>query len=81
MKMMTCRQLGGPCDAKFQGKTADEILSHAHSHIDHLANRGDDAHRKVQQKIEEMQKNPSAPEAKAWSAKFKHDFDTTPNMS
>jgi len=80
MKMMTCRQMGGPCDAKFQGKSADEILSHASSHVQHLANRGDEAHRKVLDKIEMMQKNPHSPETKAWNEKFKHDFEAQPIM-
>ena len=26
MKTMTCRQMGGSCDAPFHGKTADEVI-------------------------------------------------------
>ncbi len=26
MKTMTCRQLGGPCDAAHRGETADEVI-------------------------------------------------------
>jgi hypothetical protein len=78
--MMTCRQMGGPCDAKFQGKSPEEILSHASSHVEHLANIGDEAHRKVLLKMEEMHRNPHAPETKAWNEHFKKDFEELPTM-
>ena len=26
MKTMTCKDMGGPCDATFQGKKADEVI-------------------------------------------------------
>ena len=26
MKTMTCKQMGGPCDAAFHGNTADEVI-------------------------------------------------------
>jgi hypothetical protein len=71
--------MGGPCDAKIQGKTAEEIMHHGGDHVKHWANKGDDAHRKVLQKMEAMQKDPKSPESKAWDEKFHKDFAALPN--
>lgn len=37
MKTMTCRQLGGPCDAVHQGNTADEIIKAQDRHLKEVA--------------------------------------------
>lgn len=80
MKTMTCRQMGGPCDAKIQGKTPDEMMHHGAEHVKHWANKGDEGHRKVLQKMDDMQRDSKSEEAKAWNAKFKKDFDSLPAM-
>lgn len=33
MKTMTCRQMGGPCDYKISGQTADEIMAKGEKHL------------------------------------------------
>ena len=78
MKTMTCRQMGGPCDAKFQAKTAHEMMNHGAEHVRHWANKGDQAHRKTLQMMEETQKDPAA--GKEWNKKFEKDFAALPDM-
>ncbi len=33
MKIMTCRQLGGPCDLGLSGETADEVIKAQDRHL------------------------------------------------
>ena len=33
IKTMTCRQMGGPCDAKLSGTTADDVIKAGEMHI------------------------------------------------
>ena len=33
MRAMTCRQLGGPCDARLEGATADEVIKAQDQHL------------------------------------------------
>lgn len=44
MKTMTCRDLGGPCDHAFQGKTADDVINQQDQHLKDMVAAGDDAH-------------------------------------
>lgn len=45
MKTMTCRQMGGPCDAPFQGDKADEVIKAQDKHLKEAVARGDETHR------------------------------------
>ena len=76
MKTMTCRRLGGPCDAKIRGATADEMMLNGEIHIRHMVAQDDEAHIKALQMMEEMQKNPTL--ANAWYEKFTRDFAAQP---
>lgn len=73
MKTMTCRDMGGPCDAAIHGNTAEEMIS---SGRDHVHSMDDDGHKQVMTMMEEMQSNPEA--AKQWNDKFSADFDALP---
>lgn len=72
MKTMTCRRMGGPCDTLVQGNTAEEMMKNGAMHINEMAGKGDEAHKKVQVMMEEMQKNPES--GKEWNEKFMKDF-------
>ena len=52
MKVMTCKQLGGPCDFALQGSTADEIIKAQDRHLKETVSRGDETHRSA---LREMQ--------------------------
>jgi hypothetical protein len=44
MKTMTCKQLGGPCDLRLQGETADDVIKAQDSHLKEVVAGGDEAH-------------------------------------
>lgn len=44
MKTMTCRQLGGPCDAEHRGETADEVIKAQDGHLKRAVDAGDRTH-------------------------------------
>jgi hypothetical protein len=52
MKTMTCRQMGGPCDAAFRGEKADEVIRAQDAHLKEVVAGGDETHREA---LEDMQ--------------------------
>ncbi len=44
MKTMTCTQLGGACDLKLRGETADEVIKAQDRHLREAVRAGDTAH-------------------------------------
>ena len=76
MKTMTCRQMGGSCDAPITGATAEEIMGNGSKHVTEMANQGDEEHKKVLVMMEEMQKNPES--GKAWNEEFMAKFNQLP---
>jgi hypothetical protein len=72
MKTMTCRQLGGPCDEKLHGSTADEIIKQGDKHIKIMLSNGDKSHQKVMEMMNNMKKNPAS--GMDWYEKVKKDF-------
>ena len=75
---MTCKDMGGPCDAVIQGETAEEMIANGAKHVVEMANEEDDAHKNVLVMMEEMKKDPESEEAKAWTEKFNADFAALP---
>jgi hypothetical protein len=71
---MTCRQMGGPCDFPIYGNTAEEMMNNGTKHVNKLAKKGDEGHKKILVMMIEMQKNPEA--GKDWNEKFMKDFAT-----
>ncbi|MCA1721360.1 MAG: DUF1059 domain-containing protein [Actinobacteria bacterium] len=45
MKTMTCRQMGGPCDAAFSGDSADDVIKAQDQHLKDAVAVGDATHR------------------------------------
>lgn len=66
---MTCRQMGGPCDAEITGNTPEEMMKNGEAH---LLSKDDEAHKKAVAMMEEMQKNPEA--GKKWNDDFQAKF-------
>ena len=44
MKTMTCRQLGGPCDAQLHGEKADDVIKAQDAHLKEMVAGGDETH-------------------------------------
>lgn len=78
MKTMTCKQMGGPCDAPISGATPEEMMNNGATHVKEMAGTGDEAHKAVLVMMDDMQKNPDSEANKAWNAKFMSDFAAIP---
>lgn len=60
MKTMTCRQMGGPCDAAFHGNTADEVIRAEDRHLKEMVASGDGTHSQALKSMQGRWKNPVA---------------------
>lgn len=74
MKTMTCREMGGTCDAKFTGETVEEITSQGKAHVHELAEAGDEEHKERMDKMGKI----SPEEMKKWEDETKEKFDALP---
>jgi Protein of unknown function (DUF1059) len=76
MKTMTCRQMGGPCDAAFHGSTADEVIKAQDKHLKEIVASGDDAHKVALKDMQDRWKHPIA--GMGWYKKTKKAFAALP---
>ena len=60
MKTMTCKQLGGACDLEFRAETFDEMANLSQEHGKEMFQKGDEAHLKAMEEMNELMKKPSA---------------------
>ena len=58
MKTMTCRQMGGPCDAPFHGNTADDVIKAQDKHLKEIVAKGDETHKSALKMMQDRWKNP-----------------------
>ena len=72
MKTMTCKQMGGPCDTKFTGNTADEVIKAMDAHL----KNSDEAHKEASEVMQARWKDPAS--GMAWYTKTKSDFEALP---
>ena len=68
MKTITCREMGGTCDAKIQGSTPEEIMVKGGNHVNEMAAKGDEGHVKAKEMMDGAVKNPE--ELKKWQDQF-----------
>lgn len=76
MKTMTCRQLGGPCDAPLSGGSADDVIKAGEQHINNMVASGDTAHQPAKKMMDDTRKNPAS--GMDWYNKMKADFAALP---
>ena len=60
MKTMTCKQMGGPCDAQHRGQKADEVIKAQDKHLKEMVAGGDETHRKANDAMRGRWKHPVA---------------------
>jgi predicted small metal-binding protein len=72
MKTMTCQQLGGPCDFKLQGASADEVIKAQDRHLREMVTGGDESHQSALKDMKGRWKNPLG--GMSWYKKVKKDF-------
>ena len=71
MKKTTCKAMGGACDEEIQGETADELMANGKQHVHDAAETGDEDHKSVIQKMEQM----SEEDRKKWAEELTNNFD------
>lgn len=76
MKTMTCKQLGGPCDEKFQANTADEIIKAQDKHLKEIVAGGDETHKNALEMMQGRWRNPI--KGMGWYMQTKKDFASLP---
>jgi predicted small metal-binding protein len=76
MKTMTCKQLGGPCDHRLQGHTADEVIQAQDRHLKEEVSRGDTAHLPARNEMKGRWKHPIS--GMGWYRAAKRDFAALP---
>jgi len=73
MKTMSCRQLGGGCEKKFQANTFEELAEMSKLHGMEMFQQNDDAHLGA---IKDMMQRMQQPEAMAaWIESKRKEFD------
>lgn len=73
MKTMTCKQLGGVCEMDLHANTFEEMGEMAKNHGMEMAEKGDQAHLEVMEKMKEKMNDPKAMEE--WMAEKKGVFE------
>ncbi len=76
MKTMTCKDMGGPCDLRLTGATADEVIKAQDAHLKAAVAGGDDAHEAALASMKGRWKNPIS--GMGWYRKVKKDFAALP---
>ncbi len=73
---MTCRQMGGPCDAVIEAATPEEMMSKGGQHITDMLAQGDTTHQEAKQMMDEAQQDPAKMEA--WRNQFMQTYNSLP---
>ena len=73
---MTCKQMGGPCDAAFHGETADEVIKAQDKHLRESVADGDETHKSALKMMKGRWKNPI--KGMGWYMKTKKTFSALP---
>lgn len=73
MKTMTCIQLGGACNKKFQAETFEEIAELSKQHGMEMFKEQDVKHLEAMSKMSDLMQQPQA--MKAWFKTKQDEFD------
>jgi len=69
MKTMTCKDMGGPCDAKISGKDPEDMIQNGMKHVEK-------DHPEMAADIEKM----SDEDSEKWRADFQAKWDEAPEL-
>jgi len=76
MKKMTCREMGGSCDAVIEGNTAEEMALNGGKHLTEMSEK-DAGHKRDKEVMDASQNDPK--HIAKWMAEFKTKFDSLPD--
>lgn len=77
MKTMTCKQLGGACDLEFHANTFEEMAELSKKHGMEMYQKGDAAHLKAMNDMQELMKSPDA--MHSWFEDKRKQFEALPD--
>jgi hypothetical protein len=77
MKTMTCKQMGGPCDAAFQGDKADDVIKAQDNHLKEMVASGDASHESAAKSMQDRWKHPVS--GMGWYRNTKKAFAALPD--
>ena len=77
MKTMTCKQLGGACDQKFNAMTFDEIAALSKKHGMEMFQKGDKSHLDAMNEMQKMMKSPDS--MNQWMESKRKEFEKLPD--
>ena len=78
MKVMTCQQLGGPCELEHRGMTADEVIKAQDRHLKETVDSGDATHEDALKAMRGRWKRPIS--GMGWYRQVKKDFAALPEQ-
>ena len=76
MKSMTCRDLGGACDAVFRADSFEEMGELSKQHAMEMFEKGDEAHLKAAEAMKARMSEPGA--FQAWFEGKRREFEALP---
>ena len=77
MKQMTCKEMGGSCDAVITGNTAEEMALNGGKHLTEMSEK-DPGHKRDKEVMDASQNDPN--HLKTWMAEFQAKFDSLPEV-
>jgi predicted small metal-binding protein len=75
-KSMTCAELGGPCDHRHHGRTADEVINAQDHHLKEMVAGGDAVHEPALKEMKGRWKRPIS--GLGWYREVKRRFAALP---
>ncbi|MFY0678459.1 MAG: DUF1059 domain-containing protein [Neptuniibacter sp.] len=78
MKVMSCKQLGGPCDLEFRANSFDEIAELSKQHGMDMFKQQDSAHLKAMQDMQGLMKKPE--DMQRWFESKREEFNALPDL-
>lgn len=76
MKTMTCKQLGGPCDAEHTGEDANVVINAQDQHLKEMVAEGDESHEEAAKAMKSRWRKPIS--GMGWYKQVKKDFAALP---
>ena len=76
MKTLTCRDLGGPCDAELTGNSFQEVGKKSHDHVMEQIKSGDQAHKLAAEKM----RTATPEQQKAMMAAYERNYNEAPEV-
>lgn len=76
MRIMTCRQLGGPCDLPHRGETTDDVIKAQDQHLKDAVKGGDASHQPARDDMKSRWRRPK--QSLGWYREMKTTFAELP---